>query len=67
MRRLLLVAAMALTAGCADAIRISVATGRVICGALGCPCAAARSSGGVVGFDVYPDGGVRAVYAGERR
>ena len=49
--------------GCSEAIRISVAAGRVVCGALGCPCpsAAMASSGGLVGFDVYPDGHVEAV------
>lgn len=63
MKRLLLLAL--LLAGCADAIRISVAAGRVVCGALGCPCTSAASSGSrdVMAFDVYPDGGVRPVYA----
>ena len=67
-RQVLAVAALVLTAGCADAIRISVAAGRVVCGALGCPCASAAapaSSGRVIGFDVYPDGGVRAVRSTE--
>jgi hypothetical protein len=63
-KRLLLLAVLSL--GCADAIRISAAAGRVVCGALGCPCTSSASSGGsrnVVAFDVYPDGGVRPVYA----
>lgn len=62
MRHLVLLAL--LLAGCGDALRISVAAGRVVCTALGCPCTA--SSGGarpLLGFDVYPDGGVRPVYA----
>lgn len=69
MRRLALAAAALLSLGCADAVRISAAAGRVVCGALGCPCST-LSSGGArapVAFDVYPDGGVRAVYAGETR
>lgn len=62
MKRALLLAL--LLSGCADAVRISVAAGRVVCGALGCPCTSAASSGGgLLGFDVYPDGGVRPVYA----
>lgn len=66
MRRALVLAL--LLSGCADAVRISVAAGRVVCGALGCPCTSAASSGGaLLGFDVYPDGGVRPVYAGEGR
>jgi len=62
-KRLLLLAVLSL--GCADAIRISAAAGRVVCGALGCPCTSAASSGSraVVAFDVSPDGTVRPVYA----
>jgi hypothetical protein len=57
--------ALVLLCGCADAIRISAAAGRVVCGALGCPCTSAASSGGSrpVAFDVSPDGTVRPVYA----
>lgn len=70
MKRLLLTAL--LLCGCADAIRISAAAGRVVCGALGCPCtssASPRSSGSraVMGFDVSPDGTVTPVYAGGSR
>lgn len=63
--RVALALVMALVAGCSDAIRISAAAGRVVCGALGCPCTSSASSGGSrpVAFDVYPDGGVRPVYA----
>lgn len=58
---LVLLALAAVAGGCADSIRIGVAAGRVICGALGCPCAS--SGGRVVGFDVFPDGGVRVIHA----
>jgi hypothetical protein len=63
LKRLLLLAL--LLCGCADAIRISAAAGRVVCGALGCPCTSSASSGGSrpVAFDVSPDGTVRPVYA----
>lgn len=62
-RALLLALALALP-GCAEAIRISVAAGRVVCGALGCPCTSATSGGArtVVAFDVLPNGTVQPVY-----
>ena len=68
-RRVALALVMALVAGCADAIRLSVAAGRVVCGALGCPCGATSSgaAAAVGGFDVRRDGTVQAVYAGEER
>lgn len=60
---------LALTLGCgheATVIRIGISAGRLICSGLGCPCASGgglmASPGAPVGFDVYPDGGVRAVY-----
>ena len=70
MKRALLLALLSL--GCADAIRISAAAGRVVCGALGCPCtssASPRSSGSraVVAFDVARDGTVTPVYEGGSR
>lgn len=63
MKRFLIIAVLAL--GCSDAVRVSAATGRLICGALGCPCASAGrlTSGGAIAVDLLPDGGVRPVYA----
>jgi len=67
MKRFVLISVLLLGCGHgADVMRISAAVGRLICSGLGCPCA---SSGGLmavpgrpIAFDVYPDGGVVAVY-----
>lgn len=66
MKYLVLLFALSGCAAVPTIIRIAAATGRLICQAEGCPC----TSGGLmvspasrpVAFDIYPDGGVVAVY-----
>ena len=62
-----LILCIALTLGCSsfgEVLRVSAEAGRAICGLAGCPCNARATPGqrAPVAYDIYPDGGVRAVY-----
>lgn len=58
---------LVLSLGCSsfgEVMRVTADVGRTICGLAGCPCNghAAPSGRGPIAYDIYPDGGVRAVY-----
>jgi hypothetical protein len=62
-----LILALSLTLGCAafnDVMRVTADVGRTICGLAGCPCNPRTSpdARAPIAYDIFPDGGVRAVY-----